>query len=314
MKRFLLLLLLVLLTVQPLAAKTLTKVVAVVNTDIISSYQLDKAVLEALARDAKGNQLTSAQFDQVKAQVLESLINDKLVEQRIKELGLTVPDPELNAAIEDVQIKNKLNAEQLKQAVESQGMSFDAYRDQLKKEILRYKLLGREVNYKVQVTSGEVRDYFREHIDEYRAKPKVRVSSISYELPNDAVESSIEEIRKQANLSRDLLLDGKDFNDVLAAQGESVFGGDMGELVEDDLTEELRNALTGLEVGQVSEPVVMNNHLHLFLVTERNPGDINLFDRVKGDIEEILKKEKTDQRFKEWAQELRERGHIDIRI
>lgn len=314
MKQFMLLLLLVMLTVQPLAAKTLTKVVAVVNTDIISSYQLDKAVLDALARDAKGNQLTSAQFDQMKGQVLETLINDKLVEQRIKELGLTVPDPELNAAIEDVQIKNRLTADQLKQAVESQGMTFAAYRDQLKNEILRYKLLGREVNYKVQVTSGEVRDYFREHIDEFRAQPKVRVSSISYEIPNDANDATVAEIRKQANVSRDLLLKGEEFDTVLAAQGESVFGGDMGELVEDDLTNELRDALAGLDVGQVSEPVQMNQHLHLFLVTERNPGDINLYDRVKGDIEEILKKEKTDLRFKEWAQELRERGHIDIRL
>ena len=313
MKRFLLLLLLLQLAASPLAAKTLTKVVAVVNNDIISSYQLDKAVLEALARDAQGNQLTSQQFEQLRERVLETLINEKLVEQRIKELGLTVPDPELNAAIEDVQRKNNLTAEQLQQAVEAQGMSFAAYRQQLKDEILRYKLLGREVNYKVQVTSGEIRDYFRAHIDEYRAKPQVRVSSISYEIPAAASETELAVLRKQANVTRDLLLGGEDFDSLLASQGDKVFGGDMGSLVEDDLTIELRDALANLEVGQVSEPVLMNNHLHLFLVTERNPGDINLYDRVKSDIEKILEKEKTDLRFKEWAQELRDRSHIDIR-
>ncbi len=315
MKRFLLLLLLATLSAAtPAVAKTLTRVAAVVNNDIISTYQLDKAVLEALAKDANGNQLTSKQFDQLKERVLEQLVNEKLVSQRIKELGLTVPDPELNAAIEDVQRKNNLTAEMLQQAVEAQGMSFAAYREQLKQEILRYKLLGREVNYKVQVTSGEVRDYFREHIDEYRSQPKVRVSSLSYEMPANITASKMTEIRKQADVTRELLASGEDFEQVLESQGDGVFGGDMGNLVEGDLTEQLQQALAGLEVGQVSQPVVMNGQLHLFLVTAKNPGDINLFDRVKGDIEKILEKQKTDLRFKEWAQELHDRGHIDIRI
>lgn len=314
MKRFLLLLLLALLVAAPVAAKTLTKVAAVVNNDVISTYQLDKAVLDALNTKADGNQLTSKQFDQLKASVLENLINEKLVEQRIKELGLVVSDPELDAAIEDVQIRNNLTADMLKTAVEAQGMSFAAYRQQLKSEILRYKLLGREVNYRVQVTSGEVRDYFREHIDEYRAQPKVRVSSLSFEVPANISEKGMQELRKRVDVTRDLLGSGEDFAKVLEGQGADVFGGDMGELVEADLAEQLRDALVGLEVGQVSEPVQMNGQIHLFLVTERNPGDINLFDRVKGEIEEKLRAQKTDARFKEWAQELRDRGYIDIRI
>ena len=314
MKRFLPLLLLALLVAAPVTAKTLTKIAAVVNNDVITTFQLDKAVLDALHKEAKGNQLTSEQFDQLKARVLENLINEKLVEQRIKELGLQVSDAELDSAIEDVQVKNKLTADMLKNAVEAQGMSFADYRKQLRDEILRYKLLGREVNYKVQVTSGEVRDYFREHIDEYRAKPKVRVSSLSFEVPANISEKGMQELRKRVAVTRDLLASGEDFKKVLEGLGDEAFGGDMGELVEEDLADQLRNALAGLEVGQVSEPVQMNGQIHLFLVTERNPGDINLFDRVKGEIEEKLRAQKTDARFKEWAQELRDRGYIDIRI
>lgn len=315
MKRFLLLLLLTtLLPTGPAVAKTLTKVAAVVNTDIISTYQLDKAVLEALEQNSKGNQLTSKQFDELKAKILENLINEKLVEQRIKEMGLKVSDQELNAAIEDVQVKNGLTAEQLENAVKAQGMTLEAYRDQLRQEILRFKLFGREVNYKVQVTSGEIRDYFREHINEYRAKPKVRVSSISYDISADLSENKRAELRKQVEVTRELLISGEEFDKVLESQGDSAFGGDMGDLVEEDLTAELRQALAGLEVGDVSQPVEMNNQLHLFMITARNPGDVNLFDRVKEEIEKIIKKEKTDLRFKEWAQELRDRGHVDIRI
>lgn len=315
MQRFLVTFLLAtLLAVSPASAKTLTKVAAVVNNDIISNFQLDKAILKALDREAKGNQLTSKEFDQLRVRVLEKLINDTLVDQRIKQLGLAVPEPELNAAIEDVRLRNNLTMEDLEKALEAQGLSYEGYRQQLKTEILRFKLLGREINYKVQVTNNEIRQYFREHIDEYRAQPKVRVRNLSYELPAGASAEQIAEIRKQALASRDLLLTGEDFEKVLADQGNAVFGGDMGYLVEDDLADILKEALTGLEAGQVSEPVEMNGQLHLFLVMERNPGDINLYDRVKGEIEDILLKQKTDRRFEEWAQELRDQSQIDIRI
>jgi len=314
MKRFLLLLICCLLATTPVQAKTLIKVAAVVNNNIISSYQLDQAVHKALDNLNKEDQLTEEQFAQLQKQVLEQLISEELVAQRIKELNLQVTEAELETAIGDVQKKNNLNRDQLVEALQAQGMTLEGFRDKLKKEILRFKLLGHEVNYKVQVTQSEIREYFREHIDQYRAAPKVRLSHISYPIPTDADEETLRELRKQADDCRDQLLRGKSFDQVLASQGAAATGSDMGNLVEQDLAEQLRNALTGLEVGQVTEPMVMNGQLHLFLVTERNPGDIHLFDRVSPEIEEILVQEKTEARFKEWSKELREQGQIDIRI
>jgi len=315
MKRTLLLLLLgSLLASSPALAKTLTKVAAVVNNNIVSTYQLDKAVQETLAKDYSGNQLSTEQVEQLRKRVLEQLINNELIDQRIKELNLQVPDSELDAAIDDVQRKNNLNREMLEKALADQGMTFKNYREQVRKEILHYKLLGREVNYKVQVTSNEIRDYFREHIDQYRAAPKVRVSHISFAIPPGASSEALAEIRKKADACRDQLLRGEKFEQVLAAQGTAASGGDMGVLVEEDLTEQLRGALAGLEVGQVTEPIVMNEQMHLFLITERNPGDSHLFDRVSSEIEEILKQKKTEERFKEWTKELRDNSQIEIRL
>ncbi len=311
MKSILLLLLSVALLTTPALGKTLSKVAAVVNNDIVTSYQLDKAVVSALSANTKGNQLTAEQFDQLRSQVLEQLINEKLVEQRIDELGLIVGEAEIDAAIQDVQLKNNLTRERLEEALSAQGMTFASYQEQLKKEILRYKLLGREVNYKVQVTESEIREYFREHIDDYRATPKVRVSHISYQFPSD--EAGREAIYQQALVTRDLLQSGEDFEKVLVGQEDVASGRDMGQLVIEELAEQLQEALADLEVGQVSEPIEMSGQLHLFQITARNPGDITLYDRAKIEIEETLKKQKTELRFKEWAKELRDNGHVEIR-
>lgn len=315
MNRIILLLLLAFsINVVPATAKTLSKVAAVINNEMITTYQLDQAVAKTLAQKANNNQLTASQFDQLKKTVLEQLVNDKLLEQRIEELGLEVTDAELNAAIQDVQDKNHLTAEELEQALVNQGLSMTSYREQIKKEILRYKLLGREVNYKVLVTSGEVRDYFREHIDQYKVQPTLRVSRISFKIPPNPTEQQLSDLNKQAAVARDLLLKGDPFDQVLAAQAENASGGDMGELVETDLANKLQLALKDLQSGEVSQVLDMNDQLNLFLVTARNPGDINLFDRVKGEIEETLKRERTDARFKEWEAELRDKAYVDIRI
>ena len=188
------------LAITPVTAKTLNKIVAIVNDEMISSFQLDKAVVAALAQNPKQNQLTPSQFDQMKVQILNRMVNEKLLEQRTKELDLKVSDPELDSAIEDVQRKNGLTRETLEKALAAQGLTMPEYRDKIKNEILRYKLLSREVNYKVLVTSSEVRDYFDKHIDEYTIEPNSISWSISAVIGSSTVKSLVRCLRLRVTL------------------------------------------------------------------------------------------------------------------
>jgi peptidyl-prolyl cis-trans isomerase SurA len=315
MKRLVLPLLFLLLCLPSgsVTAKTLSRTVAVVNNAIITSHQLDQALADALAGRSE-KQLSTEQLEQLKATLVEKLVMEKLLEQRIAELGLTVADSELETAIEDVQRKNGLDRAGLIRALEAQGMTMADYQQQIRKEILRYKLMGREVNRKILVTNSEVRDYFRAHIDDYRVPPTVTLRRISYPLPAAATESQLQQLQKQAAQARAALLQGEDFDQVVAAQEAAVSTDTMSELVEEELAEPLHQALKELEPGGVSEPLEMNGQLHLFQLTARNPGDPTLYDRVKGEIEETLRQEKTEARFEEWQQELRNEAYVDIRL
>ena len=302
-----------LLVTTPVTAKTLSKVAAIVNDEVITTYQLDRAVLDALAKNPQKNQLTAEQFEKIKGQILDKMVNDLLLKQRIKELDLKVADSELNKAIEDVQTKNGLDRQGLERALTSQGMSFAAYQQQVKDEILHYKLLSREVNYKVLVTSREVRSYYDNHIDEYKIVPKIKVNRLSFKIPTGSQED-VAALRKQVAVTRDLLLNGENFEKVLAAQGDSATGGDMGNLVEADLAKPLQLALADLQPGDVSEPIELNGQLHLFQVTARTGGDGDPFLQVKDEIEKKLRQEKTDARFTQWQKELRDKAYVEIKI
>ncbi len=313
MRRIIYLFLFILVIAQPVTAKTLTKIAAVVNDEIITTYELDKAVVAALTKNPKRNQMTAAQLDQLKKQTLENLINEKLFDQRIKELEIEVSDAELTGAIEDVAVKNGLSKEALHKALEAQGLTMEAYRDKIKKEILHYKLLSREVNYKVLVTSSEVRRYYDEHIDEYNFKPEIHIKRISFTIPTGE-EKKLAALQKQVEVARDLLLDGEDFEKVLNGLGDAATGGDMGSLVEADLAEPLKKVLVGLKAGDVTKPAELNGQIHLFQVVSRTePGD-DPFEQAKPQIENKLRQKKTALRFEEWQKELRDKARIEIRI
>ena len=163
-KKYLAALAIILLLVTNVSAEVVSKVAAVVNDAIITTHQLETALQEALAANPAAQSLDAAEKDKLRRQLLDKLIEEELVAERVKQLRLKVSDEDVDAAIDDVQQQNKLSREQLKMALQQQGMTFESYRENLRKQILRFKLIGVEVRNKAEVTSAEVREYYREHI------------------------------------------------------------------------------------------------------------------------------------------------------
>jgi peptidyl-prolyl cis-trans isomerase SurA len=297
----------------PVRAETVSGIAAVVNDRVVTTHQLDQAVAAALEGKPEPGQMELANL---RSQLLSRLIEDSLVEQKIAELGLKVSDEEVEAAIDDVQKQNQLTREQLVAALQAQGMDFADYKENLRKQILRFKLIGREVQSKVEVTNQDELDYFREHIDDYREAPYMRISRITFPVPANAAATEREAIRSKAEQARQRLVAGEELEAVLKAYtGEGAEGGDMGIFKEGELSKVFDQAIRNLQQDQVSELVDgPKGNLYLFKVDVRKPGSIRKFDTVKGEIEQTLLKQKREERFKEWAQGLRKAAYIDIRI
>jgi peptidyl-prolyl cis-trans isomerase SurA len=317
MKR--LLIVVAMLLLAPLSnvwAETVSRIAAVVNDDLITTHQLDMKVAERLRAEADGQKLSAGEMDALRRSVLSELVEEALIRQRIDELGLKVADDEVEAAIQDVQKQNKLTREQLIQALQLEGMTFDAYRENLVKQILRFKLLGREVQSKVEVTNQEIRDYFRAHIDEFREPAYVRLARISFPLPAKATAVQIEAVRAKAEEAIARLRKGEDFYSVLLAStaDQSAEGGDLGTFKAGELTAAFEKAVQGLKEGEVSAVIETPDGFHILRVEELSPGKIRQFDAVQGEIQKAIADEKTEARFKEWAQNLRKNAYIDIRL
>ncbi|MDO3378453.1 SurA N-terminal domain-containing protein [Geoalkalibacter halelectricus] len=320
MKHALFLLLAVLLFgAAPAAAEqVLSKIAAVVNDDIITTYQLEKELTARLATEARGRNLPTEEVRRLRNEVLDVLIDEALVMQRVRHLGMSVSDEEVEEAITDVLRQNQITREQLSQALSAQGLSMEDYRERLRRQILRFQLIGHEVQSRVEVTTQDIRDYFRANIDNYRGNPTLTISYIAFTIPTDAQVSNVEveSIRTRAREAMRLLRQGEDMDSTLFifADDPGVQGGELGTFTEAELSDAFARAVAGLESGAITELIESPEGFYILKVEERNPGPIRQFDAVKEEIRQHLLEENREERFREWSAGLKKDAFIDIRI
>ncbi|HKI50707.1 MAG TPA: SurA N-terminal domain-containing protein [Geothermobacteraceae bacterium] len=306
-------LLLVLLCWTSAQAEVVSKIAAVVNNEIITTHQLDLKLTEYLASQAQGKIIPTEQMTAMRHQLLDRLIEEELVQQKIKELKLSASDAEINEAITDVQRQNSITKEQLTLALQGQGLSFEAYRAKMRDQILRFKLIGREVQSKIDVTDQEIRDYFRDHIDDYREPPTIQLDHLRIPLPEQAGTLQIESAKQRAQQALDRLRAGETLAAVLA-DTEGATGGPMGLFKERELSPLIREALAGKQTGSYSEVVDTPTGLMVFHIVGRIAGSIRNFDDAKIEIRQKLTDQDREERFKTWTRELRKNAYVDVRI
>ncbi len=315
MKRFgIALLLLCSVGLNLASAEVVSRIAAVVNKDIITTHQLDQALQEQLAK--RDRQPSPAQLGALRRELLSRMIEETLVQQRIEALNLRVSDDEVETALLDVQKQNQLTREELENAVQVQGLEFDAYRENLRKQILRYKLIGEEVRSQVDVPEREVVEYYRAHLEDYRLAPEVQLSALTFPVSEKASGQERRHILKIAGEALSRLRQNEELSEVVAGYNETygVTGGELGRFIYGELFPEFVEAIDGVEAGRFTEPVETFNAIQLLRVDERFSGGLRQFDAVKYEIHQMILDQKTDTRIKEWTRALKVKSFIDIRL
>jgi peptidyl-prolyl cis-trans isomerase SurA len=298
----------------PARAEVVSRIAAVVNGDIITTHALDQALQGHLAKSER--KPTAEQLVALRKELLTRLIEEQLVQQRIRALKLQVSDEEVENAIIDVQRQNKLSREQLIQAVQTQGQTFEAYRENLRKQILRYKLVGQEVRSRVDVPEREVLEYYKAHLDEYRLPATVTLSAVTFAVPERASTAEREVLQSAARAALELLHNGSESRQVAASYWDQ-FGttaGLLGTFTEAELSPVFRQALKGVEKGGWSQVAETDRAIYLLHVDDRAASGLRQFEAVRLEITQLLIDQKTDGRIKEWTQALKQKAFIDIRL
>jgi peptidyl-prolyl cis-trans isomerase SurA len=298
-------------------ADMVSAVAALVNDDVITTYEVERETSLLVKEMAKNAPTDATSRDKLRSVALNRLIDRKLVEQKVKELEIRVSEEEIRQSIEDVKKQNNLSQEALVAALKGQGLTFEEYKVQLREQLERLRLVSQEVKAKIQVSEREMREYYEANGAVFGGEEQFKARHIFFKLDKKATAQEIKRVMAHALTVLYEARAGKDFVELAKKYSEDPNaqkdGGDLGTFRKGDMSAEIEETVVGMKAGDISDLVNSTVGLHIIKLESRAPGKAKPFEQVKVQIEDILYRKKSEERFARWVHELRQGAAIEIR-
>lgn len=215
-------------TVSDAEARPLDRIVAVVNRDVITEYELQNRVHQ-VALNMRGQNISLPPMEALRAQVLERLVLEKAIDQRAKEIGLRVEEPMVTAAIEQIARNNKVTVDELRDRLSKDGIRYSAFRTQIRQEILMQRLREREVDSQIKIPESEIDTFLAEQAGFAGDTTEYHIAHILIPIPKEPEQAEKAKENFETALKR--AKSGEDFGKLAAEYSKSddaLSGGDLG--------------------------------------------------------------------------------------
>jgi peptidyl-prolyl cis-trans isomerase SurA len=292
-------------------AEVVERVVATVDDEAIFLSDLRKRAMPFLPRLMEVPELQRlAALRQLYEELLEQLINEELVERAAQSQQIRVSAADVDRAVQNVIRQNGLGEEEFWSVVEQQGYTQAEYRSDLRRQLLRYRLLNERVRGRVNITEEDVRRVYDQRTRRANRALRFRTSHVLVSLEEGATATQIAEARELAT-SLHAELTAETFEDAI----DEVGGGDLGWLRQGDLPAELEEVLLAMQPGEISEPVRGPSGFHVFLLHERERGDASVppFEQMRDAIYQEMMGRAMERQERLFLEELR-RGAIVTKL
>ena len=296
-------------------AGTLDKVIVVVNGETITQSELDYAltpIIDRLEQESRGGG-SRATLEKSRKEVLNHLIEEKLILSEAKKQGITAEPAEIDERFKKV--KNRFDSEEkFNEVIIQEGISLNELKERYADQIKMEKLIAASVRARVTLTPAEILAYYEQHRGEFREPEEVRVKNILIKTSPPRLKD--ETARRLAQRILASLKAGGDF-DALArkfSKGPNADkGGDLGYVKRGQMRANIDEVIFRLERGQLSGAIKTELGYHLFKVEDKIPERVKALEEVRGDIEHRLYIEKGKAQYDKWIEELKKNAYISFR-
>jgi peptidyl-prolyl cis-trans isomerase SurA len=293
------------LAASPLRAEVVNRIVASVDGEPITLYELNQFV-------AKQRALTPSLKMPSQDEALQALVTEKLLAKEIAAKGIHVRDEDIDRYVDHIKQANHLDDDQLKEALKQQGIDYARYRDQVRQEIEKVQLMNREIRSKVNVSPEDINRYYDAHKKEYELPARLKIRQIMLRLDANAPDEIVQAVTQRLEDLRAQILKGVDFAKVAKESSEdpaAADGGDLGEVEPSKVLPEFEAELATMKEGDVSGPIRTKMGLHLVKLEKRIAAGYQPESELAADIKEKLYNEALDERYKRWLLEDIQKHH-----
>ena len=301
--------------------KVIEEIVARVNNEVITRSELDHSKVTA-EEDAKAdcqNRCTPEQLKQLtedgQKNALRNLIDQSLLVQRAKDMSISV-EPDVIKQLDQIRIENKLDSlEALEKAVESQGLNWEDFKNNIRNGLLTKKVIGSEVGSHINVPKEEIQKYYDEHKAEFVRPEQVALRSIEINTAGkDATE--IAELKKKADTALKRIQDGEDFGEIAKRYSDGATakqGGYLGQYKRGELSKGLEDTVFKMKRNDLTEVMETKQGFLIMQVLEHYDEGEQSLAKVENEINEKLYSQRMEPALREYLKTLREQSYVVIK-
>jgi len=252
------------------APQVVDKVAAVVNNGVVLESDVD-GLMQSVKLNANqaGQQLPDDST--LRHQILERLIMDQIMLQMGQKMGVKVSDEQLDQAIANIAKQNNMSLDQMRSRLAYDGLNYNTYRAQIRKEMIISEVHNNEVRRRVTILPQEVETLAEQVGNQNDASTELNLSHILIPLPENPTADQVSEAEAQARSIIDQARNGGDFGKLAitySADQQALKGGQMGWGRIQELPSVFAQALSTAKKGDVIGPIRSGVGFHIIKVND----------------------------------------------
>jgi peptidyl-prolyl cis-trans isomerase SurA len=301
----------------PIQGTVVEDIVARVNDDIITTVDYQEALAnapQAAQEDCQGctpGQLKAA-TEEMQKNALRDLIDQALLVQRAKDLGITV-ETDVVKELDRIRQDNKLpDLESLEKEIGAQGVNYDDFKNKIRDHMLVQEVVRREVQSKINLDHADVQKYYDTHKSEFETPEMVYVREI-FVSTKDKPEADLPKLKQKAEeLRQRVLVNGDDFGELAKHFSDSVTAKQGGELgsVQPGQFDKAYDGVFKLNRNEMTPVIRTPTGFEILQVQERYEAGLQPLDKVQGQIENRLTSQMIEPRVRAYLATLRQDSYV----
>ena len=246
------------------------KVIGVVNQGVILKSEVD-TIIDRVKKQAQEQGQQLPKDETLRVQAVERLVNQALMMQMAERMGLQISDSQLDQTLANMAKEQGGTIADLRRTIEGSGESFQAYREEIRKEITTQQVTRASVDRRIYISEQEVDNLLKIMETQGQSAEEYDIGHILIDIPNDANADEIAGAKTRADKVIELLNDGQEFKRIAISSSsgsKALEGGQLGYMGINEMPSLFAEAVKGQKKGAIVGPLRSGAGFHIIKVQD----------------------------------------------
>jgi len=283
----------------------LDKVVAIINNSVLTQNQLNETT-EEIKQQLQATNQPIPDNAVLRKKALDKAIGELLQLQVAQRANIKVSDEDVTRAINQIAKQNNFSLDQLKEALQKQGITYARYRVQIHDQMVIQQVQQQALAGKVQISKADVQAYLKKAPAPNNEQARYHLDDLLIPLKESATPAEVEAANNQAKELLHQARAGTPFEELAKKSVQHI---DLQWRATQDLPEVFANAVKDLKIGEIAGPIQAPNGLHILRLIDAQGHTAAL---TEAEAKQRVLMQKAQEQADKWVLELRKSAYVKI--